>query len=459
MKKIMIRVLLVMLALIIGYLVFNQIDARPNPSKLGAPPAPAPESFDKSNGYYRLWTLIEPKDVDIETDAAILPYRRLADPAFDNDRYIKEFNHAWKEARKNYQHPEKLKPAFDVMKFKGDWRSSLSPFREQLTAAAEEYGFMLARYEKLINCETFIDFTLIRFDFPIPHLLAWLHTAKLSIALDIMTARNGNSPEAVAHLLRHLHFAVKVIPNSRTLITNLVSKAVARLAIWALNDIMNQKDCPPDVYQTVLDGTPTLAYEAFGSRFPFECETYWFSEITESDQSAGNWLSVVKNKLLFQENRTRNIRVPFMEGIIRYEETPPRLWNEDIQELPRQAQGAFWWLQNPLGKKRLDDEKSENFVAVVYKSWALKAWHDMLHIAADLHRSYDPTRPIQSQFNDLPSYRELLDPCSGKPYIWNEAKQVLYSIGIDRRDNQGDTRDYQAWQDSDYALPVIMFVR
>ena len=99
MKKIMIRVLLVLLALIVGYLAFNQIDARPYRSKLAAPPALAPKVFEKTNGFYRLWTLTEPRDVDIETDAVRLPYRRLSDPAFDNDRYIKEFEQ--KKIRKN----------------------------------------------------------------------------------------------------------------------------------------------------------------------------------------------------------------------------------------------------------------------------------------------------------------------------------------------------------------------
>ncbi len=212
------------------------------------------------------------------------------------------------------------------------------------------------------------------------------------------------------------------------------------MSIWALNGIMNQKDCPPDVFQTVLESTPTLAYEEYGSRFPFTCETYWVSEL---DLSAMNWLSAISHKLLFQKNRTRNIRIRYMEGLIRYEETPPHLWSKDIQGLPKQAHGAFWWLQNPLGKKDLDDFHADNFIVVIYKSNALKTAHDMLHIAADLHRSYDPARPVQAQLNDLPSYRELLDPCSGKPYIWNEAKQILYSIGIDRRDNQGETKNYQ----------------
>ena len=315
---------------------------------------------------------------------------------------------------------------------------------------------MLARYEKLIHCESFIDFTLIRADSPIPNLLAWLHTAKLSIALDVMAAQNGGSRQAVAHLLSHLRFATRVIPDSRTLITNLVAKAVARMSIWALNDIMNQKDCPPEVFSLVLDNTPLLPYEEFGSRFPFTCETYWVSEL---DFSATNWLSAIGHKLFFQKNRTRNIRIRYMEEIIRYEETPPHLWNKDIQAIPKQAQGTFWWLQNPLGKIYLDTMTMENFITVIYKSWALKATHDMLHIAADLHSKFNPARSIQSQLNDLPSYRELLDPCSGKPYVWNEAKQILYSIGIDRRDNRGDTRDYQDWQDSDYALPIISFVK
>ncbi len=121
--------------------------------------------------------------------------------------------------------------------------------------------------------------------------------------------------------------------------------------------------------------------------------------------------------------------------------------------------GAFWWLQNMVGKVLLDVANSDNFIGMVYKSYMLKTSHDMVHIAADLHRSYDPARPVQAQLNDLASYRELLDPCSGKPYIWNEAKQILYSIGIDRRDNQGDTRNYETWQDSDYALPVTLYVK
>ncbi|MDD8012378.1 MAG: hypothetical protein PHX05_02770 [Acidobacteriota bacterium] len=457
MKKIMIRVLLALLVLVVAYLAFNQVDARPIRSSLGEPPAPAADAFNKANGFYRLWTLTEPRDVDIETDAAILPYRRLFDPAFDNDRYIREFNQTWATHKKNYHASKELAPVFAALRFGGNWSSALNQYREQLTKAREEYGFMLARYEKLIDSDMFSDFSLVRADTPIPNLLAWLHTAKLSIALDIMAAQNGNAPEAAAHLLRHLRFAAKASANSRLLIANLVAKAVARLSIGALNDIMNQKDCPPQVFQLVYEQTNRpLASDEFGSRLSLLCEMSLPSDLDFSKES---WYSRMKYKFLYQKNRTRNARIRFMEGVIRREQTPPFQWRDEPLAWKPLRTGIFWRLQNPVGKILLDVANSTNFIGVIYKSYQLKTFYDMAHIAADLHRGYDPARTIQAQLSDLPSYRELLDPCSGKPYVWNEAKQKLYSIGIDRRDNQGETKDYQDWQDSDYALPVILYVK
>jgi hypothetical protein len=444
-----------LLVLVVAYLAFNQIDARPYRSKFGDPPAVASGAFEKTNGFYRLWTLTEPKHVDVDTDAAILPYRRLFDPAFDNDRYIREFNR--EKNKKKFAYPLALREAIGVMSVGRDWPSALEKHRALLTKAGEEYGFMLARYEKLIDCDMFSDFSPVRIDTPIPNLLAWLHAAKLSIALDILAAQKGTAPEAAAHLLRHLRFAAKANANSRLLITNLVAKAIARMSVEALNNIMNQKGCPPQVFQLVYEETSKpLTSGEFGSRLPLICEMSFPPDLNFSKES---WFARLKYKFLYQKNRTRNAHIRFMEGIIQREQTPPYQWSNEPLEWKPLSTGAFWRLQNMVGKVLLDVTNSNNFIAVVYKSYMLKTFHDMLHIAADLHRGYDPARPVQAQLNDLPSYRELLDPCSGKPYIWNEAKQILYSIGIDRRDNQGDTRDYQDWHDSDYALPIILYVQ
>ena len=61
MKKIVIRVLLVLLALVIGYLAFQPDRCPTESDQAGRAAGLAPEAFEKTNGYYRLWTLIEPR--------------------------------------------------------------------------------------------------------------------------------------------------------------------------------------------------------------------------------------------------------------------------------------------------------------------------------------------------------------------------------------------------------------
>jgi hypothetical protein len=50
-----------------------------------------------------------------------------------------------------------------------------------------------------------------------------------------------------------------------------------------------------------------------------------------------------------------------------------------------------------------------------------------------------------------------VDPCSGKPYIWNQQKQVLYSFGIDRDDDGGNYNKNTL--DTDIPIPVILYIR
>jgi hypothetical protein len=148
------------------------------------------------------------------------------------------------------------------------------------------------------------------------------------------------------------------------------------------------------------------------------------------------------------------------------EQTPPYQWQSDKIALEPIKTGPFWWLWNAGGKILLESyndhasayKNGEGIYTVIFKAYQKKALYDMVKISAELHLKYNSNKPVQEILNGLDSYK-VIDPCSGKPYVWNQAKQILYSIGIDRRDNQGETKDYQSWQDSDYALPVITFVK
>ena len=75
MKKIILRILLILLALLVIWIVANQFDARLNPDLFTRKDIPD-ASFDKSNGFYILWALPEPLGKDIMSEKVIEKYRK-----------------------------------------------------------------------------------------------------------------------------------------------------------------------------------------------------------------------------------------------------------------------------------------------------------------------------------------------------------------------------------------------
>jgi hypothetical protein len=122
---------------------------------------------------------------------------------------------------------------------------------------------------------------------------------------------------------------------------------------------------------------------------------------------------------------------------------------------PSRKGGFFWWLRNPVGKIVLD-MAAANLGAIVFKSHRVKSLYDMTRISAELHLRYDPGKSVQENLNLLATY-QTMDPCSGKPYIWNDEKQVLYSVGFDRVDG-GGLYDRTTVQ-TDIVLPCVLYIR
>ena len=58
------------------FFVVNQLDTS-KPADMFTQEDLVPATFDKSNGFYRLWTLGEPADIDVESEAVINKYRKL----------------------------------------------------------------------------------------------------------------------------------------------------------------------------------------------------------------------------------------------------------------------------------------------------------------------------------------------------------------------------------------------
>jgi len=484
MKRV-IMIVLILLVLLLAYVVFNQFDAKAARFVVREQwdmPARAvlltelfkPASFDKSNGYYRLWTLTAPPGVDIEADSVLDRIRMLHDPQFDNEKYTKEWSEtkdSWLYASPGWKadnyvpYKEKRKEILDKgskwlnfpEKVRDDWGRRLLEERKTVLELKSTYGYLLERYQKMIDCEQFEEFTgaikdgELYTDAVIPNLLAWLDVGKLYVAVNMMDALDGNWNQGTANLLKHIQFTKKSIKNSRTLIVNLIGKAITRITLHGLESLMNQKNCPREVFQQILDGLPPLRQDEFGNSKQLLAEGFLFAQQAKK-----------RGGLFYQVNRTQQYYFDFLAKLYLADKTPPYLWKEYPLGNDDVKTGWSWWLQNPGGKKEfqkfIDKKEGENLFVTSFKGYAVKAFYDLTKISAQLHLNYTPDKPVQVILNGLETYRTLLDPCSGKSYIWKDDRQILYGVGLDRMDNGGmDTTRYTQIEGVDYTIPVILF--
>ncbi len=430
-------------------------------------------SYERNNGFFRLWSLTEPVNVDIEAEEIFLKYRRLCDPQFDNEKYIKE----WGAGKENFVAGEKFKgqytrfsqlrlellkkygtfDSFAISK-EGDWAQFLLTVKPVALELKQLSGVYLERYEKVVTSPILIESTLIRKDPLVPHLLAWLQQARLYNIDKMLEAMEGNWESGVSKLLLHVEMAKKAVKGSRTMIYNLIAKAVMRESLHALASLMNQPEFPDTLYDKIIQGLPVLSYEEFGTRVPLLWEGFLF---TQSEQGG----------LFYQKNRTRQYYYNFLSQLVNSETTPPFMWKSVPLEY-RVKKGFFWWLQNPAGKaefeKNIRSDSYRNLFTTVFKAYSLKATYDMVRISAELHKQYNiennsinnqvtAKKSVPELLQGLETYRSWVDACTGLPYRWNEQKQILYSFGVDRNDDGGKVD--RSSMDTDIPVPVVLYIK
>jgi len=475
-KKIGLRILIVLVALGAAYIGFNQIDAPLARFDVGeeldtsslqnlADSVWDQPSFDKNNGYYRMWSLTEPVDTDIESEELLLKYRRMHDPEFDNDQYIKEWNNdpnTWSVNGKKYYRgsfQKYIQKRSKILKKNGvfdswsgssirDWTQMILAQKQSVIELKSLYQVFLDRYQKLVDTEIFQDFTIVRYDTTVPNLRGWLQVGRLYNTVHMLDALEGNWERGVSHLLDHIKFTKKTIKTGRTIILNLVGKAMMRESLYGLISLMNEPEFPKALYKKIIDGLPPITYEEYGTK-GLTVEAYSTSQVK-------------KGNLLLQKNRTRQYFYDFFAKLVKSEKIPPYRWESHPLENNNVKTGWFWWLQNPAGKilfhhKCQKTPEKNNLFVVIYKSYWLKTQYDMTRIAAELHLNYVPGKPAQEILNSLTTYQTWIDPCSGKPYKWDRQKQVLYSFAVDRDDDGGNYDKFTL--NTDTPIPVILYIR
>ncbi|MCP4219868.1 MAG: hypothetical protein GY765_34870, partial [bacterium] len=419
---------------------------------------------DYSNGYYLMWALDEPPYLDFQSEKVLAVYSRLADTNFmaTNAGSAKEWIKKNKEMYSGYtlKYTElrlELSPVTDTCQ-------AVLKAKEKLQSPGSDLELFYSRYQTLVDAPVFESFATTEGNLPIPNLLSCLNAARLYTAVNVLTALEGDWETGVRNLLKQVDFGKRGTKGSRVLITNLILKANTHIALDGLMSLMNRKECPTNIFRMILNGMPDISYEEYGARNGIICEALTFDSFLENRdefdvgfQPLGFW-NVVAVKYLLQKENTINLANEVFAQWLNRDKTPPYKWESALSEPKTHADGPGWWFSNAGGKIMLDNYLMSRD-GVLYKTYQRKSIYDMVRISAELHLNYTPDKSIPEILEGLTTYKSLMDPCSGKPYKWNDEKQLLYGIGVDREDNKGDTKRYAQLKGSDYAVPVILYLK
>ena len=259
MKKNAFKFFLFLSAILLLFILFNQVDS-PTPANVYDENDLIPTTFNKNNGFYMILALAEPSDVDIQSDKIINKYRRLFDPRFDKKRFIKKWD--YRQHQKLFD--RYLRKSRFINQYKKDWIEFVNFRKKEIENLKEDFSFFIERYQRLLDMEIISDFTDPSFRI---NGVALLTISRLYTALKIIDTQK--SAGNVKNILTQISFTKKLIKTSRSLYLNSIGKTILQESLKATNSLMNQKECPPEIFSLVFQELKPLKYYELGSRNAF----------------------------------------------------------------------------------------------------------------------------------------------------------------------------------------------
>lgn len=418
-----------------------------------------PASLASDNGYHQVMALSYPPEVDITSPEVTAAFNRFSDVAL--------LGQGSKEIRERAEPFMEMNGRLAVQKREwidgnlGDHFEGIASQRDQIDGFLRANPVLMRRYEHLPRIDKIEDFSLPVVIYPLPDYRAILAAAKGYTAGQILLALDGKWRAGTMGLLREVDFARRLSGGSRWPANKSVSLWVMRLSLDALAFLLNHEECPPDVAALVFETLAPLEESEIGLRnpiiFEFLMAVQGIEEILEGDGNpfqeigvlqAGFWPSttdrlnfLARFRIFLNRNRTTRIFLSETRKLLRYEERPPFRWAQDLADLqpPDPTRSPFWWISNPIGKA-LVAISYPSHQKQIFEKYRTKALFDMVRICAEFHAKTTADTP-DTRPGDLLAHLESAkerDPFSGRPYVYDGTKQILYSVGENRVDNGGD---------------------
>ncbi len=467
---------LLLLVFITVFVVINLFDA-PEPTGMFTLKDLTPASLDNSNGYFQLMSFSYPADKDIDSDDVIDNIRKFSKPEVLNlpsaeIEKLEKTHHELSQKRllmKINKGEETLFKLIDQNDF-----DKVITQKEDINTVMNSNPLLLKRYLQLILKEKVEDFSLPSITYPIPRYHPVFKITKLYLAQNIIDAVEGRWEESVLNIFKQINFFRRLSENSRIVINKMVGLGMIRTSLKSLSFIMKQKDCPKAVYQSILNNLPPFREPEISLKktiiFEFLSGVHIIDMAKESKESlfgeahtlssffpsTGDWLNFLsKFKIFLNRNRTIQFYLDEVNKVLVFEKDPPFAWKADIMSLipPDPKDGFFWWISNPVGKA-LHSIAYSSYQRTVYDKYKTQALLDLTRLSAEYYLKATPDKGVSEILNGLDSYK-VIDPFSGKPYLFNEDKNIFYSVGINRIDDGGLDKKNKGnkYQELDFVLP------
>lgn len=486
MTKIFFRALLAGLAFLILLVALNRFDKRGAPAAFGETDLPR-SSLEAANGAYWLLFLGEPEPAGLDIESKIPEYRELLGRLERVERLTWQIPPRTRSLGGRYWQmisdiPYPRPP-------ERDWPAFLRDERERLTGLRSRLSVLFERYGRMIRSETVADFGYrVEWDRPYALRSFVLATARLHAALAVLDAGDGGWAPAVEDILTAFRFGERLAAAAQSAFFYELGRALVETAIEALAGLLSLPGCPPEVAESLLAGLPPPSPARFSARAALVGEFLWASERIErgdrwrqsevalreivrgrrGDQArlalnvllarelgTGSYLQLRKAvfELFLMKNRTRKYFRDGLRRLLALDASPPFRWGTSGGDFPSFKGLNLWWLWNPSGKLYYEGLDPLRQRRTVGRKYLTRALYDLARISAALHLRGDGAGAYGA---DAPGKwpeglgpQGVRDPFTGRPYGWDPDRGLLWSAGLDGKDDGGDP-------ERDLVLPVTL---
>ena len=467
------RALLAGFALAAAVVILNRFDKLAARSGHGERDLP-PSSLGADNGAFWLLFLGEPESEGLAVE------RKAAD-------YGRQLRELERVERPTWQVPPRTRPlgarywqTIADIPFprapEWDWAGFLRTERARLARVRSGLSVLLTRYGRMIRCGAVADFGY-RFEWDRAYALSAFvqATARLHAALCLLDAEGGAWTRATDELAAAVRFGERLMAAAQTVFFNSLGRSIVEAALEGLAGLLNLPGCPRAVDESLLDALPTSSETRFGAHSALIGEFLWQSDRVERGDRllqselafrqllpgrGGDQTRLTVNVLLgrqlgpetymrlrevafdlfLQKNRTKAYLRAGLDWLLALDATPPFRWGEAAAHPPAFGRLNVSWLLNPSGRLLYESFGLVRQKRVIERAFLARALSDLVRLSASLHLD---RQPEGDEGRDLGP----LDPFSGRPYRWDAGRSLLWSVGADGKDDQGDAA-------TDLILPV-----